>query len=602
MLRGFRWQLVALVMAFALLLVSLATRTTPETISPQPTETALPATAEATPETLPTGVPAADVDNAIATPAQNTGQGVVTFREGLVGTVQRLNPLLAELNPVDEGITSLIFEGLIRTNVYGEPEANLARSWVISSDGLEYVMQLREDVLWQDGVPFTAEDVAYTMSLLRSPDFPGAEALGRFWRTVETEQLDTYLVRFRLTQPLGSFLDKLQVGILPYHALQGTNAAQLADHPFNLSPIGTGPYQLEALRSPDGSRVQTVDLRAAPVYRQRPEGQSGFAVDRVRFHLFDTFDAAVQALSAGEIDGLAARDRTERIPLLNAAPAEQVNIYTAVEPTVAVLIFNWQNEDMPFFREQRVRLSLEVGMDRTSVIERWMRNTAVKADSPLVPGSWAFEGGLEWPPHDLAAARALLETANLRRPDAEATEEAQSTDETQGEDGQRLSFAILVPDDSVSVSMVDEIAKQWSQLNLDVSVEPASPQDYQARLDSGDFDMALVELSLGNSADPDVYSFWHQGQYPDGANYGGLDDHRISETLEYARREASGINRAIYYDIFQRDFIERAIAIPMYYPLYTYAVSAAFEGVQLGFIGRPGDRFKTIGNWYQKAG
>src|SRR5690606_19874103 len=99
MLRGFRWQLVALVMAFALLLVSLATRTTPETITSQPTETALPATAEVTPETLPTGVPAAEVDNAIAAPPPNTGQGVVTFHEGLVGTIQRLNPLLAELNP-----------------------------------------------------------------------------------------------------------------------------------------------------------------------------------------------------------------------------------------------------------------------------------------------------------------------------------------------------------------------------------------------------------------------------------------------------------------------------------------------------------------------
>ncbi len=68
-------------------------------------------------------------------------------------------------------------------------------------------------MLWQDGVPFTAADVIYTMSLLRSPDFPGDPELGAFWRTVETEQLGDNLIRFRLAQPLGNFLDRLQIGI-----------------------------------------------------------------------------------------------------------------------------------------------------------------------------------------------------------------------------------------------------------------------------------------------------------------------------------------------------------------------------------------------------
>ncbi len=592
MLHGLRWQFIALVMACLLFVVSLTTRTTPEITSPQPPEVAVSPTEEITPETLPpTAVSADEVEGVIESPPVTAGREVVTFREGLVGSVQRLNPLLGGLNPVDQDITSVIFEGLIRNNVYGEPLPGLAESWVISSDGLEYVMRLREDVLWQDGVPFSAEDVVYTMSLLRSVDFPGPSALGAFWRTVETEQLGTHLIRFRLTQPLGSFLDKLQIGILPYHILQGITASQIEDHLFNLSPVGTGPYQLEALRSSDGMQVHTVDLRFAPVYRQRLEGQSGFMIDRLRFQIYDSFDAAVQALRRGEVDGLAARDRAERSPLVSAASTEGASVHTTVEPTLGVLIFNWQNDDHPFFREQRVRLSLELGMDRASVIERWMRNTAVKADSPLVPGSWAFEGNLPWPTPDLTAARMLLETANLRQ-------QSEETVEPESDSNSLLSFAILTPEDSALVSMVSEIAQQWSLLNLDVNVEAVSPSDYQTRLDNGEFDVALVELSLGSSADPDVYSFWHQGQYPDGANYGGVDDRRISEVLEHARREASGINRTIYYDIFQHVFVDRAIAIPMYYPLYTYVTSTHFEGIQLGFVGVSSDRFKTIQDWY----
>src|SRR5690606_2977326 len=210
--------------------------------------------------------------------------------------------------------------------------------------GLEYVVTLRDDVLWQDGLPFTAADVDFTMSLLRAPDFPGPPDVGAFWRTVETEILGDYLVRFRLTQPLGSFLEKLRIGLLPAHALLGTPAAQLARHPFNLSPIGTGPYQLEALRTETGGSIRQVDLRAAPVFRRRPEGQTGYALDRLSFRLYPTFDDALNALSSGELDGLAARNHRERGPLLAAANPTQFDTHTTLEPTLGILIFNWQRD------------------------------------------------------------------------------------------------------------------------------------------------------------------------------------------------------------------------------------------------------------------
>lgn len=583
MLRGFRWQFLALIAALVLFIISLLSRVADDTPQPSPTPDQQP-TAELTEQ--PTAVANPGV---VITPVDPV-TGVITYREGLVGSVQRLNPLFVDLNPVDRDISSLIFEGLTRVNSYGEPIPALAESWVISSNSLEYIVQLRSDVLWQDGVPFTAEDVLYTMSLLRSPDFPGEEEVGAFWRTVETDQLDTHLVRFRLTQPLGSFLDKLRVGILPAHALQGTSAANLLTHPFNLSPIGTGPYQLEALRGANG--VDTVDLRVAPVYRQRPEGQIGYNLNRVSFRLYDRFDEALAALNAGDIDGLATENRYQRTPLLNAAQTPNLSSYTTTEAAVGVIVFNWQRENVRFFREQRVRLGLETGIDRSSIIERALPNAAVQADSPLFPGSWAYAGDLVWPPYDATNARFLLETANLRRGDDDSTEEA-----TEEASPFLLEFSILTPDDPALVNLIREVAAQWSQIGVDVTVVPQSVDNYQAQLESGDFDAALVELSLGGSADPDVYPFWHQGQYPDGDNYGGVDDRRISEELERGRQEPNGLNRIIYYTRFQHDFVDRAIALPLYYPLYTYAVADKVEGVQIGFIGSPSDRFVTIRDW-----
>jgi peptide/nickel transport system substrate-binding protein len=589
MLRGFRWQFLVLVMALVLFVAALASRSTepdqPNVVQPAPTKVA---TSQTTTATL---APTAAPPTANIKPdLNNTPAPVVTYREALVGSVQRLNPLFTDLNPVDRDISSLIFEGLTRSNQYGEPEPALAQNWVISSDGLEYVIRLRQGVLWQDGMPFKAADVIYTYSLLQSPDFPGSATMGAFWRTVEVEALDNYLVRFRLTQPLGSFLDMLRLGILPEHALLGTTAAQIATHPFNLTPIGTGPYQLEALRAPDGKNVQMVDLRLAPVYRQRPEGQTGYQLDRVSFKLYSSFDEAVTALKAGDVDGLAARNRYER-PALTGIGG--LNVHTTLEPTVGMLIFNWASDKTKFFREQRVRQALQMGLDRTSIIQRYLLDAAIKADSPIFPGSWAYTAELPWPNPDAAAAKKLLESANIPKDKAEATAEPTATGS--------LSFRILTPDDPALANIAQEIAAQWAQLNVTVSVDSVDLKTYQERLDKSDFDTALVELSLGSSADPDVYHFWDPGQYPDGPNYGGVDERHIAEELERARRDPSGINRAIHYQNFQRDFISRAIAIPLYYPLYTYATSSKVSGVQLGFMGSPTNRFDTIRDWDIKA-
>ncbi len=588
MLRGFRWQILVLVMALILFGISLASRmgdnNNPQTIVPTAT---LGATATNAPTLAPTDIPV------VLTPNISNAAGIPTYKEALIGNVQRLNPLLANLNPVDRDITSLIFEGLVKINAYGEPIPSLAKSWVISSDGLDYVFQLRNDVLWQDGVPFGSADVLYTISILQAGDFPGDPALGAFWRTIEVQQLDTEQIRFRLTQPLGSFLDAMQIGMLPEHALRGTTAARLASHPFNLSPIGTGPYQLEALRSTSNNRTDIVDLRAAPVYRQRPEGQVGYKVDRISFRLYGTFDEAVGGLKNGDVDGLAGRNREESAALLDLS---NVSLHTTVEPTLGALIFNWGSDKTKFFREQRIRQALQIGLNRNLLVAQNLKTASMKieavtANSPMIPGSWAYTNDLPWPTPDLTVATQLLDTSNL------GNGKAGGAESTPDPSGKRFSFSILTPDVPNIVSLARDIANQWSQLNIDVTVEPVDNDNYQKRLDSGEFGAAIVELSMIGSADPDVYQFWDADQYPDGKNYGGVDDRRIAEDLERARGDFSGINRSIRYRNFQEDFISRAIAIPLYYPLYTYAVSAKVSGVQLGFMGSPASRFTNIQDW-----
>jgi peptide/nickel transport system substrate-binding protein len=385
----------------------------------------------------------------------------------------------------------------------------------------------------------------------------------------------------------------MQIGMLPEHALRGTNAAQLASHPFNLTPIGTGAYQLEQIITDANGEMSAVLLRAAPTYRLRPEGQNISPIERIEFRLFADFGAAAAALQATEIDGLAGRTRTERQRLLDTTSVSAaVNLYTQIEPTLGVLIYNWERENLRLFRDQRVRVALQQGLTRASIIDRNLSSLAVPANSPLIPGSWAYLANLPWAAFDPGAAQQLISEAlgGIATP-------TPSPDQTV-EPPQPVSFTILVPDDPLLATIVQEITTQWSQLGLMAMFISEDETTYRQRLESGDFDAALIEYSLGSTADPDVYTFWHESQLPpDGLNYGGAVDRRISELIERARREASGINRIQLYQEFQRVFAERAIAIPLYYPLFSYSVSSQVSGIQLGVMGNLSDRFRNITEW-----
>ncbi len=100
------------------------------------------------------------------------------FAEGIVGAPQYLNPLLADNNPVDRELTSLIFDGLTRYEK-GELVPALAQEWQISEDGLSVLFTLRDDLTWHDGEPVTTADVAFTYGLMQDDAFRANPALRR---------------------------------------------------------------------------------------------------------------------------------------------------------------------------------------------------------------------------------------------------------------------------------------------------------------------------------------------------------------------------------------------------------------------------------------
>ena len=332
-----------------------------------------------------------------------------------------------------------------------------------------------------------------------------------------------------------------------------------------------------------------MELARAPVFLERPEAQGSYHLTRLSFHVYPDSAAALAAYRNGAVNALA--NVATRARLL-ALPGGRV--YTQVAPTIAMLIFNW-NEAR--FAERRVRQALSLSLDAPELLRKHLGDAVTYADSPFTPGSSVYMPHDFWHSHDIAQARALLDAAGILPAGDDDSDSDIDGDDVDAADA---LLSLLIEDTGPLRSLAGDVASQWARLGFDVHIDAASAEDLTNRLQTGRFQAAIVELPVGG--DFDLYRYWHPAQYGGGRNYGAAADHEVADLIEGARREIYPNRRAALQQQLQAAFAEQAIAIPLYYPLYTFVVSDQLAGIQLGYLASGADRFRGIGDWRLSAG
>lgn len=139
-------------------------------------------------------------------------------------------------------------------------QPRLAQSWKASPDGKTYTLNLRHDVKWQDGKPFTAADVVFTATWAAHypsayqgrpqnwAEIAGANSIAGTTKPLSgIHALNRYTVKITLAEPDSTFLRKLVDApnvIVPEHLLKGQTDKTINSSNFVTHPIGTGPYKL----------------------------------------------------------------------------------------------------------------------------------------------------------------------------------------------------------------------------------------------------------------------------------------------------------------------------------------------------------------------
>jgi peptide/nickel transport system substrate-binding protein len=525
----------------------------------------------------------------ITEPVAEPAEGGI-YAEGLTGTLVRLNPLLDSTNNADRAIDRLLFSGLMRFDDRGIPQGDLADSWGISRDGTIYNFSLRSNATWHDGQPVTSDDVLFTLELMQAEGSPLPADLVQFWQQIEVIRLDERTLQFQLPESFAPFMDYLTFGVLPAHLLGELSLADVINSPFNLQPVGSGPYRFEELLVKDGQITGVVLSAYAGYY-----GQTAF-VEQIAFRYYPDETSLWAAYQAGEISGLG---QVSQEILPQVLVDETLKTYTSRLPQLGMIFLNLDNPEVPFFQDASIRRALLLAINRQRMLDALFKGQAIMADGPILPGTWAYYNGLERVAYNPEAAITLLRQAGYTIPAAGGN--LRSNDE-----GTQLAFELLYPDDALHRAVAEQLQADWTRIGADITLVAVTYDTLVSEhLDTRVYQAALVDINLSRSPDPDPYPFWHQAQISGGQNYSKWDDRQASEYLEQARITTDLAERQRLYNNFQVRFSSELPALPLFYPVYTFAVSAEMQGVSVGPLFEPADRLGNITSWFlvtKKAG
>jgi len=438
----------------------------------------------------------------------------------------------------------------------------------ISRDGLTITYHLRHGVKWQDGAPFTADDVAFTWHAVMNkknfvPSRGGYELVSRI------DEPDKFTVVVHLIKPFAPFirtfftLSSTSYCILPKHLLGQMADINHAD--FSNHPIGTGPFRV-------ASYEKDVEIKfvANPQYfRGAPK------LKTIEYHIVPNDNTLLTQIKTHEID-MYYRASEAQAPMLGAIPGTIV--YKTPFTRFADIGFNAGN---PPLDDVRVRRALAYATNKAELIKKVTHGVDIPADSDQPPFLWAHDDHVTHYAYDPRRAAALLDEAGWPL----------GPDGIRRKNGKPLSLLFTGYNGAATVDAAQEvIQREWKEIGVEVEIK-----DYPSDLlyapvgehgieQSGSFD-AIFE-SWGNGSDPDdAVLFKCENAPPKGWNV----YHFCNAQLDAAENTALSVNdesqRKAAYATVQEVLTDQVPVIFLWFEQYISVANSDLQNYKPGHVG-----------------
>ncbi len=389
----------------------------------------------------------------------------------------------------------------------------LARSYEWSEDRLALTFHLREDAVWSDGVPITAEDVRWTWQAQVSPEVAWSYSHLKDAIT-DVEVVGPHTVRYHFKESYPFLLvDVIEGKILPRHVWSQIPFAQWREKAdwFREHLVTSGPFRLGAWRPGE-------ELVLVPNERYFDPALPG--LDRVVFRVTPDAATHVEQLLAGALDFAC-----------GITPADAARIASA--PDLRVIAFDYRQYDYICWNTQRepfddpeIRRALSLAVDRQALVDALFKGYARVASSPIPSNFWAHDPDLRPLPYDPAAARDILERKGFRDKDGDGILERR---------GKPFAFD-LTTNSSNRIRTAALVMIQEQLRKVGVAATPRTIEIHaltEANL-AHDFDGTVSGWAVDTTLD--LKPYFHSSESAGGYNFGSYLNPEVDRLLDAARR------------------------------------------------------------------
>ncbi len=501
-----------------------------------------------------------------------------SITEGLVGSPRFINPVLATSDS-DHDLTSLIYSGLLKATPSGSYIPDLAESYNVSSDGLTYTVVLRPNATFQDGTPITADDVVFTIektqdSALKSP-------LQANWAGVTVKEVDQRTIEFILPQPYAPFIENLTMGILPKHLWTDVSDNEFPFSTLNTNPVGSGPFRMSSIKLGADGIPSSYTLSAFSNYTLGKPYLSSLT-----FRFYESESALESALKAGDVEaagGISPQD----LSIFNGFTIEQA-------PLTRVYGVFFNQSQNPVLQDTTVRAALSIAIDRNDFVAQVLNGYGTAINGPL-PSDVATTDQ-PTPSAAVASARQMLLSAGWT-PGANGILQ-KTTGSGKKAKTETLSLTLSTSDTPELRSAVQYLSSAWKQMGAQVSTQVFSEGDLsQNVIQPRSYDALLFGEVIGRV--PDLYAFWASSQRNDpGLNIALYANSTADNILGQLRQTSDPSVRQKLYTEFNQELQKDTPAVFLYAPNYVYIVPNDLQGLDLGTLESPSDRFLSVTSWH----
>ena len=472
------------------------------------------------------------------------------YAEAALGPVETLNPLFAN-SSAELSASYLMFSRLLNYDRTGHLNYDLATNIRVNDTNTVYLINIRPDVKWHDGVKLTAKDIAFTVGLMKDPN---TRTVFSGWSDIGVKAIDDTTIEFTLKSAFAPFLHALVFPIIPQHLLKGVTPLSIRENNFSQNPIGSGPFKFKLNQSVDTSSGRKV------IYLTRNDGYYGGTAKLSRFqlHAYNTDAEILNALSKHEVN--AATDLS--ITDIGSIRKSQYDILTKPIQSGVYAILNTKST---LLKDTLVRRALQMATDTVGIRKKlptgtpalWLPFTTGQLTGS-VPGA---------PVYDLTSAKKQLDDNGWKLDKDNVREKA----------GTKLKLSVVTTKDNELESVLQTLTDQWKKLGVTtetkiINLNNATQGDAQNILQPRNFDVLLYQLDIG--ADPDVYAYWHSSQAStNGLNYSNYSNQISDDAQISARARTDPALRNAKYITFANQWLADVPAIGLYQSTIEYAVS-----------------------------